>query len=168
MKITIPVKIKWNKDFLSALEEILVKSSDYERKNSAQFYSQSTIGIVGGVFSRVYLTYNDRKKIEKFMKKFYPKPYLQILINDQDQKIVISNCFEFINGDNTYNNIFVDRSFYNYSTLFADIEIYKNFEVDSDAEILIKYNKKNELKISSMKQIEAKIVPHSACYEKSI
>ena len=51
MKIIIPVKIKWNKDFLSALEEILVKSSDYERKKIEQFNSQSTIGIVGGVFS---------------------------------------------------------------------------------------------------------------------
>ena len=49
-----------------------------------------------------------------------------------------------------------------------DIEIFKNFEVDSDAEILIKYNKENEVKISSMKRIEVKVVPHNTCYEKSI
>ena len=168
MKIIIPVKIKWNKDFLSALEEILVKSSDYERKKIEQFNSQSTIGIVGSVFSRVYLTYNDTEKIEKFIKQFYPKPLLQILISDQDQEIVISNCFEFINADNTYYNNFVDRSFYTYSTPYADIEIFKNFEVDSDAEILIKYNKENEVKISSMKRIEVKVVPYNTCYEKSI
>ena len=168
MKIIIPVKIKWNKDFLSALEEILVKSSDYERKKIEQFNSQSTIGIVGGIFSRVYLTYNDTEKIEKFIKRFYPKPLLQILISDQDQEIVISNCFEFVNAGNTYHNIFIDRSFYIYSTPYADIEIFKNFEVDSDAEILIKYNKENEVKISSMKRIEVKVVPHNTCYEKSI
>ena len=114
------------------------------------------------------MTYNDTEKIEKFIKRFYPKPSLQILISDQDQEIVISNCFEFINADNTYYNNFVDRSFYTYSTPYADIEIFKNFEVDSAVEILIKYNRENEVKISSMKRIEVKVVPHNTCYEKSI
>jgi hypothetical protein len=169
MKVIIPLKIKWNKDFISALEEILIKSSDYERQKKIEhFYSQSTIGMIGGVFSRKYLTYNDREKLQLFLKKFYPRPSLQISIFDSDKNIIISNCFEFVNGDNVYYNIFIDRSFYTYETINADIEIFKNFEVDSDAEILIKYNKENELKISSMKKIEAKIVPHNACYEKSI
>lgn len=175
LEIYIPVNISWSKEYIAALEEVLVKTRQGKNSMDRNYGKwKSIIGIrTTESWFKTYAAYSDKQKEEILHKNIILKqPLVMAVIKDENNTPIFAACFtlEHLRGGFYVDSVgfglyaldgwFPGGQFFAVSAPDAHIAIYGDYKLRTNLKLVSEDNVED---VSRMKSVEVGVVPKTAC-----